>query len=92
MRIAVMVLKAPGRRIDHTTQNDRLNVRHVQRCNSCRSWTAPGLCAREEGASLWLTLLMARADLKALVDLDMDEAASIALDWRDEIDRLIVSG
>lgn len=50
-----------------------------------------GLCAREEGASLWLTPLMARADLKALIDLDVDEAASIALDWRDEIDRLFVS-
>ncbi|MEO7691783.1 MAG: hypothetical protein ABIS51_21045 [Sphingomonas sp.] len=48
------------------------------------------LCGREEGASVWLTPLMARADLKAFVDLDVDEAASIALDWRDEIDRLIV--
>ena len=29
---------------------------------------------------------MGQADLKALIDLDVDEAASIALDWRDEID------
>lgn len=49
------------------------------------------LCAREEGANLWLTPLLARADLKALIDLDVDGAASIALRWRDEIDRLIVS-
>jgi len=34
---------------------------------------------------------MARADLKALIDLDLDEATSTALDWRDEIDRLTVS-
>jgi hypothetical protein len=47
------------------------------------------LCAREEGASIWLTPLMARADLKALIDLDVDEAASIALDWRDDIEGLI---
>jgi hypothetical protein len=51
-----------------------------------------GLCAREGGASSWLPDLMARPELQALIDLDVDQAASIALHWRDEIDRLITEG
>ncbi|MEG3146865.1 hypothetical protein U1839_19620 [Sphingomonas sp. RT2P30] len=49
------------------------------------------LCASEGAADPWITGLLSRPDLKSVIEADVDDAASIALDWRDQMDRLIAN-
>lgn len=49
------------------------------------------LCKQDCSGETWLAVLFERADLSVAIDSDVDNAASIALHWRDGIDGLIAA-